>query len=473
MHVVVLLGFMVALAVPPQIPLAEVTGWQLAAALLGYLVITALLGLADAGASLKGLGGETSVPSRILHRHHRMAVISQAWLVAGMAVLASLGWSWWVNVRLDIARWPLVGDLLAAGPFLLALPLMWLMQYPVHRAVRLRMAAAMAERGERPVACWSLREYMGFNLRHQLLFIAVPISLILFGVECLDLLLIPADYRPGSDPALEAVYAAGSLAVAGLVFLAAPLLLIRIWKTHPLPPSPLRDQLEQTCDRMGVGHRDILVWESGGVLVNAAAMGLIARVRYALLSDALLEQMDREHVRAVFAHEVAHARMHHILFAALFAMAAATCSSAAGVALAAWLGLEPWMQQTLTVVLLAGSWVFGFGFVSRRFERQSDVIGAWASGPGGPPDDPAETRITPAGAIVFAQALQRVADLNGVPLSQRNWRHGKMVDRVAHIQMLGMTGGTREGIDRSVRRIKLALTAAFLLGVSVIVLQIS
>ena len=99
------------------------------------------------------------------------------------------------------------------------------------------------------------------------------------------------------------------------------------------------------------------------------------------------------------------------------------------------------------------------------------MIGAWASGPGRPLTEPGVTGIEPVGAEIFAGALQQVAWLNGVPPSRRNWRHGRIGDRIDYIRILGHTGGTRDEIDRLVRRIKVGLWAAALVGVALFVLQ--
>jgi STE24 endopeptidase len=125
------------------------------------------------------------------------------------------------------------------------------------------------------------------------------------------------------------------------------------------------------------------------------------------------------------------------------------------------LGLGEWAQAALPVALLVTTGGLGFGWLSRRFERQCDVIGAWAVGteldpPGGdPPGDAGAIR--PEGAALFARALERIAALNGIPARQRNWRHGSIASRVSYILWMGATRGSRATIDRTVRRIKRGL----------------
>ncbi|MEI7837460.1 MAG: hypothetical protein WCK05_13760, partial [Planctomycetota bacterium] len=114
---------------------------------------------------------------------------------------------------------------------------------------------------------------------------------------------------------------------------------------------------------------------------------------------------------------------------------------------------------------LAGLFFLGFGFISRRFERQSDVFAAWAVG-SARPGEADELGVTNQGAALFAAALERVGELNGTPPHQYNWRHGSIAGRVGYIMWLGSTGGTRRPIDRTVRGIKVALWVACGLGVA-------
>ena len=91
--------------------------------------------------------------------------------------------------------------------------------------------------------------------------------------------------------------------VAVAIFLASPVLLRRIWSTTPLPDGPLRTKLLKLCNRIGLRVAEILIWHTDGVMVNAAVVGLVPRMRYILLSDTLLEAMTEDEIEAVFGHE--------------------------------------------------------------------------------------------------------------------------------------------------------------------------
>ena len=56
------------------------------------------------------------------------------------------------------------------------------------------------------------------------------------------------------------------------------------------------------------------------MIVNAAVMGIVAPLRYVLITDAMIEQMDDTKIEAVFGHEAGHVKHHHIPCFLLFAL---------------------------------------------------------------------------------------------------------------------------------------------------------
>ena len=55
-----------------------------------------------------------------------------------------------------------------------------------------------------------------------------------------------------------------------------PVLLRHVWRTRPLEPGRLRTRLEAAAARHGFRARDILVWQTGSMVVNAAVAGFAA-----------------------------------------------------------------------------------------------------------------------------------------------------------------------------------------------------
>ena len=58
----------------------------------------------------------------------------------------------------------------------------------------------------------------------------------------------------------------------------------------------------------------MLLWKTFGVMINAGVMGLVAPLRFILLTDGLVERMPVERIEAVMAHEVAHVSKRHIFW---------------------------------------------------------------------------------------------------------------------------------------------------------------
>src|SRR5262249_44127193 len=104
------------------------------------------------------------------------------------------------------------------------------------------------------------------------------------------------------------------------VLLLSPVILRYVWSTQRLPDGPLRERFSRTCQRIGLRYREILLWRTHGLAVNAAVMGFIPSLRYILVSDALLQTMTDEEIEAVFGHEAGHVQHWHLHFFALFAL---------------------------------------------------------------------------------------------------------------------------------------------------------
>jgi len=452
MQVVVLAGFIIALS------LLETGGQEapavfVVASLAGYVAVAGALGVAACAAGLRALRGEVRGRPPSMRAHNLLMILAQCWLVLALAALITAGYGQLVTERLALARVPLAGEAAAVAPFVAGIMLVWVAVYPFHRCLRRRLTRA-GPGGAAPAAAWSLGQFLSYNLRHHVLLIAVPIGLIVAATDSLRMYvvgLLPVGWG-------QYVIPAGMVVSAGVVLLCAPAMIVRIWRTEPMGDCPLRRGLEEMSAQMGLRYRSIHVWRSDGVIANAGVMGLVAPLRYVLISDGLIDRMSLDEIRGIFAHEAGHMLSHHILYYVLFAVAGVTMCTVAGEAVAYWAHWPPWAGQALVLVLLAGAWGGGFGWLSRRFERQCDIFAAWALDRPAEGDDP--IAITWRGAGIFAAALQRVAALNGIPLRQRNWRHGSIASRVGCVLQTAGSGAGRRAIDRLVRRVKVCLWGA-------------
>jgi STE24 endopeptidase len=378
--------------------------------------------------------------------------------VHGVNILL-LGW-------LDIIRGQL-GDIILLDEFLAVLPLVmvllggWWSMYPVERRIREVMILRDLDMG-RPVRPIPGRlAHMVSVTRHQAAIVLVPILIILSWSECIQ---FAASRRmlPAWMP-VEGLQFAGAVLALTLM----PLVLRRVWDTIHLEAGPLRDDLIAMCREHRVRIRDVLLWRTHGVMINGAVMGLVGPARYVMLTDALLEMLPAQQIRAVMAHELGHIRRWHMPWLAGAALSSIVLASAS-VSLATWLIAPAWWHSstaesfTLAAGLAAGLIVFGF--VSRRFEWQADAFAVQhLSGWRGRPEHRGMP-ITPEAVRAMADALDAVATLNHIPRHRFTWRHGSIASRQRRLLALVGRPAGRLRPDRDAAIIK-ALVAGALAAV--------
>ncbi|MCZ6835481.1 MAG: M48 family metallopeptidase, partial [Planctomycetota bacterium] len=269
----------------------------------------------------------------------------------------------------------------------------------------------------------------------------------------------------------------GTFGSGMLVFLFAPLLAKVLFSTQRLADGELRDDLLAIGARHRVNVRDLLLWKTDGTMINAAVMGLIAPLRYVLITDALIESMRTDEVRAVMAHEIGHVKRHHIPWMVLCLIALLAISDYLVVTPIVWMmggweelstDIELWVDMALSAGILV-TVLLGFGWVSRRFERQADTFAAQhLSGMAKPGErSSGEAWVITQDAVNSLQrALLTICRLHSVDPNRRSWRHGSISWRVEYLQSI--VGKSIRGlrIDRIIIRIKLGALACVLMAVA-------
>jgi diaminopimelate epimerase len=389
------------------------------------------------------------------------------WLVLAWHAVAVLWLGWLAAIRTAIGDLILVDELLCLAPPVVAWSALWWVYYPVERRLREALQVRQLDLGAPIYSLPSRREYTSQQTRCGLLLLLVPVLLIVTASEAID----AAASRWGTEATLPFIDVA-KLGGALLVFSLAPFVARAVLTVRPLAPGEVRDTLTEVCRRHRVRIRDILVWQTGGSIINAAVMGLLGRLRYVLLTDALLESMTASQVEAVMAHEVAHVRRHHMPWLIVALMAALTST---------------WLLISLPFYIVGSVWtppivvelgIFGgqlaaalliFGWVSRRFERQADTFAVQhLSGMGGGAGGDAEvqpTTVQPEAVLAMNGALARIAQLNTIDPRRHSWRHGSIWWRQRYLQSIVSRPVSRLPIDRLVRWIK--LTTGLVLAASV------
>ena len=409
----------------------------------------------------------------IVRRYSR----TQTWLIGiiSMALVATMvctPWARLVREVWDLDRFPLVGDLMLLLPFFASLTLVWIVQYPVE--VRLKKTA-LAGPGEdsnelEPFASHpdnSLGSYLFDKYRHQILVIAAPMIVIVFAKHFTD------KYRLDLLKSLPWMGDAILGVISVLVLVAAPVMLRYVWATEPLAPGPLRDRFERICARIGLRYREILLWKTHGLTVNAAVMGFIPQIRYVLVSDALVESMSDEEIEAVFGHEAGHIKHWHLPFFGAFAAVSMYVSGGLVMLIESSGGVrDSGMLQMIGLGALLAIWLFGFGWLSRRFERQADLFGVrcvtpdvkecrtWCLVHG----EPRSEGVCVSAANLFGRTLLKIAALNGIPRRAPSWRHGSIESRCRLLERLSSSPNECAKFDRKLLNIKKGLALLTLIG---------
>jgi len=403
----------------------------------------------------------------ILRTGDRCMVVAR-WVVLLNYLVAMLMLDWLGAMRHLTGTVLLVDELLVMVPPLLGITCLWWSWYPIEHRLHEVALLQRLDRGlpvHLPPGRWA---YVLSQLRLNVLLMLVPMLLILAVSEGLERWLAPDGTSPGSASVwLEVGTAASALLVLGL----SPWIARGLLGLRTLPAGEVRDDMQAICDRHRVRARDIMLWRTGGMMINAAVMGFVPQLRYLVLTDGLLEQVPRPQVLAVMAHEVGHVRHRHMpwLLVCLFAT----------VVVAQWcLELLFWINPGMfvesggrgallqVVVLLAVVFIL-FGWISRRFERQADTFAVQHL----TRLEQGRDEVTSSSVEAMADALGSIAALQAVDPGRRSWRHGSIAWRCGYLHTLVGQHAGRLAIDRDMVCIRLASAIIIVLAILQLILD--
>ena len=297
--------------------------------------------------------------------------------------------------------------------------LIWTWAYPCHRRL------SETDQGR--------TEYVLSNISFS-----VPVLLpwlVLSGVADL-ILALPFELpkRLLSTPQGEVAY---FLTFLVLVAVFGPLMIQKFWRCRPLDKGPVRDRIEQVCQRAGVRYADILFWPLfGGRMITAAVMGLVGRFRYILVTSGLLQYLAPSEIDAVVAHEIGHVKRRHLPFYLFFfvgyillayssfdlivflliysdpvyrfvqltGLNSATVSSA--------------LFSIVIITLFLLYFRFIFGYFMRNFERQADLY--------------AYELFQTAEPLI--STFKKIAWFSGQSPDKPNWHHFGIGERIDYLQ---------------------------------------
>jgi Zn-dependent protease with chaperone function len=288
------------------------------------------------------------------------SIVIGLWLGAVLFILLVGQWPRIVRSNWALAEIPLVDEIAILLPVIAPLVLIWAAMYRLQDATENNH---------------SLLRHLLLQARHHLALVLLPPLAVVGLIETVAAFKIA--------PALDTVWWF-VIPQFAIVLLLMPLAVRRIWRTTPLVAQPLRGQLDGICDSRGTALREILVWQTDGTMANAAVVGMSRYLRYLLLTDVLLSQLNADQIAAVVRHELAHLRRWHLpLRLALLLLPVAWwmalkqafpgLDSQIGSSFAA-LGLSPNHSTAVALPLsLLAYAVIVVGWYSRLLEHDADV----------------------------------------------------------------------------------------------------
>ena len=259
-----------------------------------------------------------------------------------------------------------------------------------------------------------------------------------------------------------------------LVFFAAFLIILMVfmprllqvwWGCMPFETNEKVRVLEKFLQDRGFRYRSMLRWPIfEGRMLTAGIMGIIPRYRYIMVTDALMEILSTEELKAVLAHEMGHIRHKHFWFYMVFFIGYTVILYGLVKYLNIFLATHPFFRKilesgdaqgvslfylTLSLpILLSMVAYFRFlmGFFMRQFERQADLFSA----------------VTMNGPGPVIASLEKIALISGKIRDLPSWHHFSIRERVA---CLWRTLEDR-GLIKRHNRLIITVFAIYLIGLT-------
>jgi Zn-dependent protease with chaperone function/Tfp pilus assembly protein PilF len=267
-----------------------------------------------------------------------------------------------------------VSGLIGLAFYILHLAIIWYCSHPYHQHIY----QSQVTRGA----------FVWGNVRFYL---ALLIPWLMFSFLLDGLQWIPKTFRwafLASEPGQLLLFA---ILLCAFIFY-APWLMVRLWKCQPIPTTPAKLALEEFCQAHRFRLGGFLFWPIfSGDAITAGIVGILPRLRYILMTPAILRLLDTDELQAVTAHEMGHVRRLHIPFYLVFFLGYSLLAYSFNdlilmfmlkqKALLDWALSPDSDQQTLfslvysipIVFLLVLYFRYVFGYFMRNSERQADI----------------------------------------------------------------------------------------------------
>lgn len=245
-----------------------------------------------------------------------------------------------------------------------------------------------------------------------------------------------------------------------------------LWGCKPLKESEKVAELRKFLAQHRFRYRDMLIWPVfEGRVLTAGIMGLFGRYRYILVTDALLDLLNVEELKAVLAHEMGHARYKHLAFYLIFFVGFIAISMGLFDIFFYMIVSQPFFIEILTrpaeratnlfyltlslpmILTLVIYFRYVMGFFMRNFERQVDLYSARLMG-------------TPIHTIT---SLEKIALWSGKSRDIPSWHHFSIKQRVEYLKRMAVDPKVASRHNRFV----LIAFVVYLVGMSLLTYELN
>lgn len=181
-----------------------------------------------------------------------------------------------------------------------------------------------------------------------------------------------------------------SMVFIGIMMIFLPAFIQWIWGCEPLHQQPLKQELEDLCQRAHFKHAGMKIWTIFNQSMTAAIIGIVPRFRYVMFTKGLLNNLPNNLIVAILAHEIGHSYRKHllifpfILFGMIIAIGLFSSWFTTGLVQYLnlksyvsgsdfWASLSPFAVFVPFAIIMALYFRYIFGYFSRIFERQADL----------------------------------------------------------------------------------------------------
>ncbi|MFQ5561347.1 MAG: M48 family metalloprotease, partial [Nitrospinota bacterium] len=246
----------------------------------------------------------------------------------------------------------------------------------------------------------------------------------------------------------------------------APVIILRVWGCQAIDDPDFLQFVKATCDKAQVKIRRTILWPLlEPQIVTAGVIGIINRFRYILLTPSLIRLLSQNEMRSVIAHELGHARYHHLFYNLILFLCFALFTFSYpdffmllllhsgfmvrfpdlfSTTQSGLFNLFFWGGMILSLLLF---FRYIFGYYSRNFERQADNFSLTLTG----------------NSVPLTNALTKVALINGMDIHAPNWHHFGIRQRIESLKACEKNPELSLLHDRKITRLKLLCNAIFLL----------